>query len=63
MSIERLLIRENCLLLVFHTKENSYQYEILFTNGATIVSRQIYYSEVQAYRKGIDMIELVLDRQ
>ncbi len=59
IGIKSLIIRDSCLLLIFYTTKNLYQYEIWFENNATCISRQIYCTEVEAYEEGLKMIKLV----
>ncbi len=62
MIIEILVNIDDCLLSVFFTRGNSWQYSILFSDSSLYSPPEIYYTKEAAERVGRETIKLNLGR-
>ena len=62
MQIEKLVLIRGCLLCVFYTPSQAWQYAILFEDASFYCPCEIYYTSDAAYRVGRDAIRTTLER-
>ena len=62
MIIEKLINIDGCLLAVFFTRGNSWQYSILFTDSSFYSPTESYYTKEAAERVAKEAIKANLER-